>query len=260
MNNTEIGKWLFIGLCCGAGLMLALYGWPIVINRLPACGSECGSEDLLAQRDMASAAWWMVCLTAITLLVGAASLVFVAANLVEARKVTVEAARSATAAEKAVTEGREIGVAQTRAYLAVEAVTAHGARSIEIDFRVANAGQTPARDIQLYARMEIEDGREDDDADAVFSRLNLTTVADLASNATRVVSLTWTTTDLEESRVPEVLQAGAATLWVYGQISYRDIFTQHHMLVFRFAKSLTSEFGTYELDRMVIAWTEDYNP
>jgi len=119
------------------------------------------SSDLAAQQSMALAGWAMTVVTLLSLGIGIWSVWLIRANLVEARKVTLEAARSAKAAEDAVAEAQrttkkatKLGMKQARAYMDVIDV-AYNFSTGELEIRYVNSGQTPAKQVTIDYRIEL---------------------------------------------------------------------------------------------------------
>lgn len=106
---------------------------------LPMMG-DLTRTDVIAQRSMSAAAWWMVVVTCVSALVGGLGLYLIARTLVEAK-------RSADAAE------RTIAMAQraARAYLLVDfaKLIFRDNYNAVVQYQVSNSGQTPARNVSL---------------------------------------------------------------------------------------------------------------
>ena len=143
------------GACAGVMLIAMLPGMPWTVTMGDATSLSVGDAlDLAAQRSMASAAWWMVAVTTISSTVGAVGLFLIFATLREAR-------RSANAAESTVETARDIGMAQVRAYLSIEAASMRlyvdDLSGCYIELRLKNSGQSPARHISFLGVVRLKD-------------------------------------------------------------------------------------------------------
>lgn len=126
--------------------------WSAIVGSLQPEMTEAVNPahyDLVAQRSMSAAAWWMVMITGLSVAVGAAGLYLIARTLQEAK-------RSADAAENAVAATLQIGKQQVRAYLNIDEALAkldnhHVLFSVDADLR--NSGQSPAQEVSGSARL-----------------------------------------------------------------------------------------------------------
>lgn len=110
-------------------------------------------EDVKAQQDMAIYSLLM-------LIVSAAGVVFVARTLDATREALGEAEKATSVAEDSVEVAREIGVAQTRAYITVKDMAIELFDTGTTDFRLilvlSNSGQSPAMNPKARFRAWIE--------------------------------------------------------------------------------------------------------
>lgn len=125
--------------------------WSTVVSSLQPEMTDAGPThyDLVAQRSMSAAAWWMVMITGVSVAVGTVGLYLIARTLQEAK-------RSADAAEMAVQATLRIGKQQVRAYLNVEdAVAKLGSYDLlfTVDADLRNSGQSPAQNVAGTARL-----------------------------------------------------------------------------------------------------------
>lgn len=149
LRTFNAGDWIALSVWVaglvftGCGLVSNL--WAVAVGSLQPeiLKIETVDEDLFAQRSMAAAAWWMVALTGLSLVVGAFTLYLIFRTLQEAK-------RSADAAHGAVEATMLIGKRQVRAYLDIENATATVDRQqfiFSVDASLGNSGQSPARSV-----------------------------------------------------------------------------------------------------------------
>jgi len=140
LANAAGWFWIALGIGLVAGLMLstALVGIPRA-EHPPIIGpASLEFLDLIAQRSMSDAAWWMVIITVVSALVGGLGLYLIARTLQEAK-------RSADAAEKTILMAQSAA----RAYLLVDfaKVWFDASGGVFVEYQVSNSGQTPARNV-----------------------------------------------------------------------------------------------------------------
>lgn len=149
MDGEGAGKWLFIGLTIGALLMLVSFGLPETVVGIvaPDCGDACLRDlDLAAQQGMSKAAWAMFAVTALSVGVGAVSLWLIWKNLVETRRIVLEAQATTRAAERSNDTMVTVARQQSRAYLDVVGATFQPTGDQHrLRLKYVNSGQTPAR-------------------------------------------------------------------------------------------------------------------
>ena len=164
MRAADAVAWemILFGVGVLAGVMLV-----VMVPGMPwssSVRSDVASLDLEAQRSMAAAAWFMVVLSGTGTALGIASIWLLRLNLIEARRVTAEAARSAAAAEEAVratnraaAETATISRTQVRAYIV--AMTPQIEFTPEGTTRASclayNAGQSPAFAVSSRVRLAV---------------------------------------------------------------------------------------------------------
>lgn len=133
---------------------------------IPIRSDEREEMDLSAQLEMAEWAKWMFVLGVISVMITSGGTVVVALNLIEARRTTAAAIRSADASEIATSSAMKIGEGQNRAWLSLEVVmervpgisrTASGNEGIyfDVDVTVKNCGYSPATRVTFAAEMGI---------------------------------------------------------------------------------------------------------
>lgn len=115
--------------------------------------------DVIAQRSMAAAAWWMVMISGVSAIVSGFGLYLIAHTLKEARRSADAAERAVKASQKAVKTARKMGEAQVRAYVMVANAELHWAGNDEWELRaqIVNSGQTPAFKVWVEATVVLED-------------------------------------------------------------------------------------------------------
>lgn len=115
--------------------------------------------DLVAQRSMAAAAWWMVIITGISALVGSAGLLLIALTLREARRSANAADKAVEASQAAIDTTREMGQAQVRAYVMVADAELgwDGNGQYALTVEIVNSGQTPAFRVWVEATFYVAD-------------------------------------------------------------------------------------------------------
>lgn len=157
LRTLDAGDWIAVvvllgGLAFVVGLVAA-NTWSMVVGSLqPEMVKFKGTEyDLIAQRSMSAAAWWMVVVTGIATLIGGLSLGLIALTLREARRSADAAIDAVDASRQAVIATREVGQAQVRAYLIVKSasLTYESNGNVTIKYTLYNSGQTPARRVEL---------------------------------------------------------------------------------------------------------------
>ena len=136
--------------------------WSAVVGSLqPEMVKVKGTDyDLIAQRSMSAAAWWMVIITGISALVGSLGLYLIARTLQEAKRSADAAEKAVKASQKAVKTARKMGEAQVRAYVMVANAELYwvGGDEWELKVQVVNSGQTPAFKVWVEATICLEDG------------------------------------------------------------------------------------------------------
>jgi hypothetical protein len=150
IRSLNAGEWIaLVVIVVGAflvGLLTTVNTWSAIVDSLQpeiTGADDAAHYDLVAQRSMSAAAWWMVMITGLSVGVGAAGLYLILRTLQEAK-------RSADAAENAVATTLRIGKQQVRAYLNVEDAVAkleshHIMFTVDADLR--NSGQSPAQEV-----------------------------------------------------------------------------------------------------------------
>ncbi len=107
-------------------------------------------QDLYAQQDMSRWAFWMMIISGLTFLVTGLGIVWIKETLVETR-------RAVNSADDAVEVTREVGRAQTRAYLSVHKASyfRNGKPGKEghnyVRLTIKNSGNSPARNVKVRA-------------------------------------------------------------------------------------------------------------
>lgn len=157
LRTLNAGEWIAMVVLFGGSAfvlwLVAANTWSAVVGSLqPEIVKFKGTEyDLIAQRSMSAAAWWMVIVTGIATLIGGVSLGLIALTLREARRSADAAIDAVDASRQAVVATREVGQAQVRAYLIVKSasLTYESNGNVTIRYTLYNSGQTPARRVEL---------------------------------------------------------------------------------------------------------------
>lgn len=146
LRALNAGEWVALTVLL-VGMLVAGWGavtgiWSTIVGSLQPemVKVKRVDYDLIAQRSMSAAAWWMVIITCVSALVGGLGLYLIARTLIEAK-------RSADAAEKTITMAQSAA----RAYLLVDfaKLTFKDDYNAILRYQVSNSGQTPARNISL---------------------------------------------------------------------------------------------------------------
>lgn len=188
------------------------------------CTEEClARADLAAQSSMAWAAWAMLSVSAVTGGVGFLSLILIYRTLREAQRSADEAKRSADAAEAAIRTSREIGIAQTRAYLSfdkpvLEIKGGHMGMSLKLD--ALNAGQSPAIGVRIAVTIRHEEVLGRNKPVLVFTMT--TQHGDIPAGQRRTLE-TYGLSLFEELKFPEKDDT-VTTTNVTAVISFKDVF------------------------------------
>lgn len=135
------------------------------------------ADDTSVQQSMAWASWVMVVVTLGAGVIGAFSLYLIYRTLQAAQ-------RSALAAEASVVETRVIGRAQGRAYLSLESASFRRNTyfSVTFDLATLNAGQSPARNLEVAIDAKFVAGADSADVKVVVMRIvNVALFPDIAA-------------------------------------------------------------------------------
>lgn len=108
-------------------------------------------RDLIAQEEMADAAFWMMIAALLTLVVTSAGTVLLLQQVKLTRRAVGDNNRSIAIAAAANEITERIGMAQARAYLSVSAdsFTIDDDNWLDVGFKVVNSGQSPARKVRI---------------------------------------------------------------------------------------------------------------
>lgn len=219
-----------------AGVFLALSPY----NLFPACLAETclASEDLKAQNSMANAAWVMVFATAISIVVGIVSIVFLWRTLKttqETVKISAQTAAdardAAQTAKQALQHDQEMGRSQIRCYPIVKSVMFDYSQvRPKLFLEVTNSGQTPVR--TPYVSVVVDfiflrgDGRTDGKTTAMAP------FPDMAAGESDKIKIglqyEFSDVHLDYIRDRKLMVA------VYGEIMHSSIFGQERPYVFRY--------------------------
>lgn len=200
LRTLDAGEWIalvvFLGACAFVLALVAANIWSVVVGSLqPEMAKVKGTDyDLIAQRSMSAAAWWMVIITGTSAVVGAAGLYLIYRTLKEAKrsadaavasvryseKAAASAEISAKSAQKALKSTEAMGERQVRAYAILSSAKIRIERRTLRPFMtitVTNSGQTPASGLILDFTVQMED--EDND-EAPYSLSFTENLPDLA--------------------------------------------------------------------------------
>jgi hypothetical protein len=229
--------WVACGMAIASAMFLSLSGAPnalLTLLRPPELATT-DPSDLMAQQHMAMAAWAMVAVTSISLIVGTITLIMLWATL----RAT---AKGATAAEATVIETQRMTIAtvalgqqQARAYVGAtgcEAMLSFGEARCELAY--SNSGQSPARTLSIDAHVFLRSSAEDDVFHVIDER---SFEPDLPTGATDklILSLRDLYRAIQERKVS---RAQLDRLMVEGHIKYRDVFDDWHVEPFSFQLTL----------------------
>ena len=221
-----------------AGLLIVGWGtisgiWSAIVGSLqPEMVKVKGKDyDLIAQRSMSAAAWWMVVITGSSTMVGGLGLYLIARTLQEAKRSADAAELAVQASQQAIVTAREMGQAQVRAYLIVtELETSYNSggtpREHFISATFENSGETPAG--KIYVEIEVFAGTDDRTKASILYRSE--TVSDLATGKAAKVAF-WT------DKIAAVPGNGDTSFWeveLVLTITYEDVFGQDREIVTRY--------------------------
>lgn len=171
---------------------------------------------------MALAAWGMIIVTFVSAALGAWSLYLIRENLIEARKVSREAERSAKAAEDAILTTREMGMAQVRAYIAVTGVNFVKERmGWRISISMTNSGQTPADTVKAIAELIVVGRVEDNFVHEHFKGSGNTYLANIPAGGS--IEADVFVPDADTAGQQAIFDEGGA-IRVEGSIDYNTVF------------------------------------
>ena len=201
--------------------------------------------DLIAQREMAIWAFWMVIVSVGSVVTTGIGIIYVARTLREARETTKAAVRGAIAAEETVKEAREATKAaidgteaafeanaiasrnaerQLRAYVLVESsqvlIDENGLGGVLLTFK--NSSQTPAIDLVIACHMKVE---------LVGSLTELEPVQFNPTASKFSVSASGGRDKKVGPVQPSIvgaLQSGQSQMIIWGEARYSDIFGRPH--------------------------------
>lgn len=209
-------------------------------------------EDLRAQLRMAVAAEYLVYLLILELVLGVLGVGAIVFTLFFTAKATREAGRAAKAAEGAIKVAQNTAAIELRAYVSVikvKLIELELGQTVKALVTFKNSGKTPAHDVKLWWRME-------------YRRQPLNEVLDRGDKAKEVTctdigptvpmaSLFATGVALGQLHFDEVRSQKSA-VYVWGQLSYRDIYDKQQFVSFRFKH--TGKF--YKPDTNLVSCTE----
>lgn len=195
-------------------------------QEAPSREHERAEQDLSAQREMADWAEKMLWASLLGTLVTGVGVVYVALTLGEARATTTAALKAADEAEKAtvaaqesVSVTRDIGVAQTRAYVQFYDVDAHlEGDCVRLFMRWRNTGQSPAVRAAFGTNYRTVDGDDDEVIDFTI---------DLSTDSIPIIGSGHASRDVSihiPSHVADGLKAGTSKIFLWGAIEYNDVF------------------------------------
>jgi hypothetical protein len=236
-RSDDTGRWLFIGLCIGALIVMVAWGFEIIPTMDPACDEACqGSRDLSAQQSMASAAWAMILVTFVSAALGAWSLHLIRENLVETRKLVRDAERSARAAEEAINTTREMGIAQAKAYIAVTAVSfSKDDGNWLVRVALANSGQTPARTVKVSVFLKVLTRVGEDFEREVLNSIGHEYLTTLPASA--VIEAEVQVSD-QGDEAADVLYNRGGAVRIYGAVAFDTVFGRREEEEFSFVTVL----------------------
>lgn len=206
--------------------------WSTIVSSLQPEMTDAGPThyDLIAQRSMNAAAWWMVMITGVSVVVGTAGLYLIARTLQEAK-------RSADAAEMAVQTTLKIGKQQVRAYLNIEDAEAKlGSYDLlfTVDADLRNSGQSPAQNVAGTARLRFiefltyPDGELNEDTLVVLD--TKFTAPAVGAGQTVKLRLTFTVLNMKPS-VSQIFDGHLSrAVQIHLVTEYDDVFEDRHSI------------------------------
>jgi membrane protein YqaA with SNARE-associated domain len=245
LRGFDLGDWIASVVVVG-GLVWVFWNttgnlWNVAVGSLiPTLPVDSDTDllDLIAQRSMAAAAWWMVFITGASTFVGGLGLYLIARTLQEAKRSADQAQRSADMAELAVSaayagneENRRLGQAQVRAYMVVKSASAtrYADGSIQVDFHLFNSGQTPASVVSVGTDFwfEFSEGEEGPWLPSSERWVEIKTRSDIPGGENRdgkTFARAFLSTQLNQ-----LMARMHGRFLVDITLSYKDVFgTQHH--------------------------------
>lgn len=241
-------------LMLGAGVLLGVIlvaflpgmPWSATVEPIGATAAE--ALDLSAQRSMASAAWFMVIISAASSSVGAAGLYLIARTLREAKRSADAADLAVKASLGAVQSAKEIGQAQVRAYVSISGCWLDATdEPVELRYIFQNSGQTPASNIWATYQVFIGDDEDsnaqtDDDGE---------TRSDLSSGQRR--DAVHALSEKATNRLRELTgMRRRAYFYVQIEVLFDDVFGQAHSAEARYYAYITDVVGEITLYRELI--------
>lgn len=199
---------------------------------------ETADEDLCEQRRMAEAAEYLSRLTWWQVWIGAGALCGLIVTLWLTRRSVQAATKAADAANLTVAVMEKTATRELRAYIDVSPVSMSGPHINQIfraNIRATNRGQTPARDVVCVFGVCVRDfplKEPLENIDAVKS-ITKPSRSVLGGNGgySDYYPQTWgpiTETELN------ALMSGKKAIWVFGRVTYRDVFGGEQWTEYRF--------------------------
>lgn len=221
----------------GLAALAAAISFAYVPPNLPTtCGEDCANNlDLVAQTSMASAAWFMAAMAAISTIAGVITLVLILLTLREAK-------RSADAGDRVVEATLAVGKRQVRAYLAIENASIKfdvSEATITFAAQARNTGQSPAHNITISTHVRLYEEWSDPEGDIYESDiLDFSEVRDLpAASATQSHPFgAYKLMFLEPLTLKEVMDRPYLFARVTCTVHYTDVFGDEETFVSLFRK------------------------
>jgi len=220
--------------------------WATIVGSLqPEIVDFNGTEyDLIAQRSMAAAAWWMVLITGTSTIVGSLGLYLIYRTLKEAKRSADAADKAVDASHKAIETARQMGQAQVRAYVVITSVKMFpdGYGSTVVDVQFQNSGQTPASKIWVNTNIFSAVGA----ADALLADEHGDAHSDLAAGA--IGNIQFVGRNLFR-RLVILGTRVTSKIYLDVEIMYDDVFDMGQETLAAYYGFATAESGSVELTR-----------
>lgn len=200
---------------------------------------------LKAQERIADWSLGVLVVSAFSLVVTAAGVIYVALTLRETRRATEVAHRSVGASESAVKATLEVGQAQVRAYLTISKAR-FGVEGNWFHFwaTIVNSGQSPAFDIRIVAHISLVTRQAGEDGgmpliSRVLSEETVGTCGTTSAGGENKIALAWSHTEIGTELHDQVAEGGSFE--IMGMLNWRDVFGGVNAITFSAIEGDSSE-------------------